>query len=524
MLPLSSKEQLRYLWYILLKAAEAKVTVNAGTLKIVLGEVEPAAARVGELCKKYKVPDLRASMSGQDLPNLNLSDDDLAKFKHGIPDFPPINESEAVKFNFLCAHYCIISYSDEGADSKSWSALQFWSSLNWEELKGGYLEKLNERLFEIVQVNFLSDADRKENQNERRKALAGFSRFSSEHAFLVVHHRDWSETLDGLNEIKAYYEEEKEKVEDQKSRAEDLLENAKSELDARAEAAISENEAKATTLLEEAQRRYPENLLSGFVERFQGDADSYGVSASRWLRSAFFSFVFTIIIAFYFLGHLNIQARQPNATMIEELTRGVTIIGLWDIAIFLVVLVYWAIKQRLSNWLSALDTSTQIPAGFWAQAAEAGRIALGFIIVLVPVYLLFSYFHISVETPAISAESFLVPKESQINWASMLSAAAPRILVLVLASAITLFCARMYRIQKHLESVNRYRATALASFSIFINNAGEETEEARARKDKLFDELAGLIYSPIQTGFTEDQKLKAADLANIVSSIAGRPK
>ena len=72
--------------------------------------------------------------------------------------------------------------------------------------------------------------------------------------------------------------------------------------------------------------------------------------------------------------------------------------------------------------------------------------------------------------------------------------------------------------------MNRYRATALASFSIFIDSVGEETDASRTRKEKLFDELASLIYSPIQTGFTDDQQLKASDLANLVASAVGNSK
>ena len=149
---------------------------------------------------------------------------------------------------------------------------------------------------------------------------------------------------------------------------------------------------------------------------------------------------------------------------------------------------------------------------------KAGQIASRCVLFFVPLYLFFTYFHISVESPAISAENFLVPEGQKINWASLLSGAAPRILFLGLASAVTLFCTRMYRIQKHLESENRYRVSALGSFVTFIKAPGDESDEAKKRKEQLFNRLAHLIYEPVQTGFMDDQKLRAADLANLVAA------
>ena len=325
-----------------------------------------------------------------------------------------------------------------------------------------------------------------------------------------------------LNDIKTYYQEEQEEVEKQKSKAEDLFEYIKKDLETKAKAAIESSESTAAGLVEEARNRYPENLLAGFVEQFKGDAVGYATSANRWLLGLFFSFLTTLFIAFNFLGHFKIEVRQPSLGMGEELFQGILIISMWDFTIFVVVLMYWTAKRHLISWLKPSGITADVPNELIGMVVESARIALGFILILVPLYLVSIYFHITFETPSISAASFLIPNEEKINWAAMMSGIAPRIFVLALAATVTLFCARMYRIQKHLESVNQYRATALASFSIFVNSVGEENEETKARKDKIFDELASLIYAPIQTGFTEDYKLKTSDLANLVATATGK--
>lgn len=94
-------------------------------------------------------------------------------------------------------------------------------------------------------------------------------------------------------------------------------------------------------------------------------------------------------------------------------------------------------------------------------------------------------------------------------------------MLFALASAATVFCARMYRIQKNLQAMNEYRATALSSFASFINvlvEEGKEEQNVRDRKEKLFDELARLIYEPIHTGYTDDQKLKTSEIANMIAT------
>jgi hypothetical protein len=86
----------------------------------------------------------------------------------------------------------------------------------------------------------------------------------------------------------------------------------------------------------------------------------------------------------------------------------------------------------------------------------------------------------------------------------------------------------MFRIEKHLETANRYRATALASFESLSNmsdlyettNAGRA--EAKIRKEKLFDALVRLIYTPIDTGYERDKKLEISQFTELVSAAASR--
>lgn len=153
-----------------------------------------------------------------------------------------------------------------------------------------------------------------------------------------------------------------------------------------------------------------------------------------------------------------------------------------------------------------------------------GMIA-SFVTTIFVVFSFVGYFEFDFGNLSMSSKSFLIAVDEKVNWAAMLSGVAPRAIVLALAAAVTLFCARMYRIQKHLEAANRYRANAIAAFEGFmemLRNEKVSNEKAdngiNTRKDVLFDQLARLIYEPIQTGYTDDQKLKTSELANMLAT------
>ena len=166
--------------------------------------------------------------------------------------------------------------------------------------------------------------------------------------------------------------------------------------------------------------------------------------------------------------------------------------------------------------LSTLDVNSVL---------ENLKFSLNVVLTGLPVILFFyiftHYFRLEISSPSITAASFLIPEKQNINWAALLSGAAPRVILLLLAGGVTAFCAKMYKIQKHLETASRYRATALASFRVFVDTMGD-AEDAKSRKEKLFDELANLIYTPIQTGFHEEDKLKTSELVNLVAAATSK--
>ena len=522
MLDLSYEEQGRFLWYILLNSAQYQVPVDSDVLQGMLPEFSRAKDEVKLICNQHRLPDLSLVMESQ-----IIDLDDVWKL-YEIKVFGTESPIESIKRHFSFVQYYTLAYPEEVADSRVSPSLHFWASLDWEKLEEEDLLELNGNLSRICQFIFVPVGEREQKKIERQKALDAFCQFSMNNTLLIIHRKDWSEAVDGLNEVSDYYQEEREDVEHQKNRAETLFENTKENLESQINEIIEDQKTKASVLVEEAKNSYRENLLSGFVKNFEYDADRHSESASRWLRGVILSFLITILVAFQLLGKLDIKIQPPEVGMVEAVMNGITIVGLWGIAIFLITLDYQGMKKLpaylldmsgIARWLRLLGLKTDPPSGFWSSATEAGQVAFWLVLLLlVPLYLFSSYFQISVEAPAILAENFLVPEKKKINWASLLSEAAPRILFLGLASAVTLFCVRMYRIQKHLEAMNRYRVAALGSFGTFIKATGDESDEAKKRKEELFNQLARLIYEPIQTGFMDDQKLKATDLANLVAA------
>ncbi len=58
-----------------------------------------------------------------------------------------------------------------------------------------------------------------------------------------------------------------------------------------------------------------------------------------------------------------------------------------------------------------------------------------------------------------------------------------------------------YRINKHLEVVNRHRATALRTFRTFVENAGETDDVRHA----VLIETTKTIFAPVSTGYVENE-------------------
>ena len=518
MITLNNDNRLRLLWHFLIKAAKVDLLLSADAIHEVFGTTQNDFDYIQKICTEQNLTNPIDLIEGQDVTDIPFDQDMIEKLTHRVPEFAQFSEKEQQDLELLTAKYFALSDQRVHNRQTLYAALDFWQSLNPELIADSIKSQVIEKLTEINKLCFVRNP-RSKNLSERiDHRFQNFRNFTSDHAFLIMYNKDWSKTLEGLNDIKTYYQREQEEVEGQKLRVENLIKNTKKNLDTKVAEVMAKHEAMAAKLVVSAKSRYTENLLAGYAERFQSDAERYGQSASRWLRGLFLSFFTTFLIAFYFLGHLKIESQPLNSSIIDQFIDGLIMVGSWYLLIFIVISVYFGAKGYIVPSLEAFGIEVSVPISFKEAIMEAVRITLGFTLFLVLIYLVVSHFDMTVESPSISAETFLIPAGSEINWAALLSGAAPRFLVLALVAAVTLFCARMYRIQKHLQSVNQYRVAALASFDTFINALGEETDETRARKEKLFDELANLIYSPIQTGFTDDNRLKTADLANLIAT------
>lgn len=517
-LELSDQMRLRCLWYLLLKASETGLPLDSIFVVEVLGGIDSDLLQIEKVCKDNQLPNLRGALTGQEVPFQHVSGDILQRFKHGVSEFPPLASDEVLTFNFISANYCILTYANDAEIPSCLSAMEFWAALEWARIASSILDNLNQLLFVIVEKCFVADAVRA--KGNLQTLIKQFSAFSSSHAYLIVYQRDFSEKLKGLRDLADYYRDEKDEVEISKGRSEALIENTRQELDNQIKNAVKDAENQARGLVEEAKGRYPENLLAGYVEQFEEDASVYGATSRQWLWGLVLSFTVTFLTAIHFLGHIQLMTLNPVGAFWDEILISVNYLIIW----FAVTIGILVAAFYFSKYGSELDQFFKNGAGAFDGVLASLRSAFFVVMAIVPVmiliYLLSHYFHLRVDAPAVTAKTFLIPEGENINWAAMLSSAAPRVIILALASAVTIFCARMYGIQKNLQAINRYRATALASFVVFINAAGDESENAKERKDRLFDELATLIYSPIQTGFNRESKISPSELSELVTAVS----
>ena len=519
MINLNDNNRLRLLWHFLIKAATADKHLSPYSIHKVFGTTQQDFDRITEICTDHDLPNPIGLIEGQSISHTSFDQDTINRMILIIPEFSQISEEEKQDLEFLSAKY-VVSFDQSVRHTRSlYEALDFWQSLNPELLANSIKSQMIRKLIKINELFFADTTHRNNSIAQMNAKFQEFQAFTSDHSFLIIYHKGWSGKLEDIDNIHARYSELQKQVEEKTSDIETYIKNSKKHLDDKASEAMDKHEAIASELVEKAKNHYTKNLLSDYVKNFEKDAERYAQSASRWLQGLFLSFSTTFLIAFYFLGHLKIVPNQLDSELFKQFIYALLMIGSLYLFIVISVSGYFVVKYYIVPSLEeTFGIKVNIPKSGTDRIMEAVTIISGFSLFLVVTYLAASYFHITVETPPISAKTFLIPAGSEINWAALLSGATPRFLVLALVAAVTLFCMRMYRIQKHLQSVNQYRVAALASFDTFINALGEENGETKARKDKLFDELANLIYSPIQTGFTDDNQLKTNDLVNLIAT------
>lgn len=519
MLHLSEKERLRYLWNFLVQAAVDKLVVDMAYLQQVIPFSEADLDVFSKTCEDQKLPNITHVFNGRGT-NIRLSPDSAAKLFHGLKDFKFINLNdvkEAVPYNLRTAKYCALyAYPDDNF----FSAYDFLSSLDWEKVKPRIQVNLADILNRIVQAYFKAHGrDRKAGPLQVSKCeYQELIDFAAAHSFLIMHQHEFTSTLEGLGELEEHYREQKEATDRQIDQVDQLLQDVKKDLHEKAEVAVQTSINKADKLVVDAQKKYADNLLAGYVENFDKDAERYKQVAGRWLVMLVLSFVVTIGYTLSFLGKFSLQDAASSPDLATDLETSATTIIATTILVVMAIVAAKIFTHKGHELLTKMKISTVSLDGLFDNIKFVLATSIFAFPIMIGLYFFTHYFDLQITSVAITAESFSIPKDEIVNWAAFLSGAAPRVILLLLATGITAFCANMYRIQKHLEAANRYRVAALASFRVFSDQI-DETDEGKARKEKLFDELAHLIYTPIETGFHIAEKHKSPDLANLVTAL-----
>ncbi len=95
----------------------------------------------------------------------------------------------------------------------------------------------------------------------------------------------------------------------------------------------------------------------------------------------------------------------------------------------------------------------------------------------------------------------LIPIEG--SWDSPVNVHRVLLKIAVLTTLFYLIsqCVKNYRVNRHLEVVNRHRATALRTFRTFVENAKGDTETRQA----ILLETTKTIFAPVSTGYVESE-------------------
>jgi hypothetical protein len=81
---------------------------------------------------------------------------------------------------------------------------------------------------------------------------------------------------------------------------------------------------------------------------------------------------------------------------------------------------------------------------------------------------------------------------------------------------VLVWCVRVFRSHVHNETVNRHRANALRTFSIFVEGASSDQI-----RDAVLVQASQCIFSPQATGFVSGQESDSAGTPQIFEIIRG---
>lgn len=110
------------------------------------------------------------------------------------------------------------------------------------------------------------------------------------------------------------------------------------------------------------------------------------------------------------------------------------------------------------------------------------------------------------------------PVDGDLNSAQTINRIFVKIVLLAGVFYVVSVCVKNYKINRHLEVVNKHRATALSTFRTFVEAAGDEDT-----KKQILLESTKTIFAPVSTGYvTDESDNPESRLIQIAAAIRGK--
>ena len=197
MITLNNKNRLHFLWHFLVRAAKINQGLEPSIIHEVFGSSKDDFDRITNICTDYNVASPVHLIADQNGPAAPFDQEMISRMIHSIPDFSQFSEKAQQDLDFLAAKYCLLAYDPTSGESSIFAALVFWQSLDPEAVPDLVKCQFYELLSKINKVYFLPEQQRNEKKEQIYIEWEQFHNFTSAHSFLVIHHKDWSKTLEG---------------------------------------------------------------------------------------------------------------------------------------------------------------------------------------------------------------------------------------------------------------------------------------------------------------------------------------
>lgn len=110
------------------------------------------------------------------------------------------------------------------------------------------------------------------------------------------------------------------------------------------------------------------------------------------------------------------------------------------------------------------------------------------------------------------------PVEGELNSAQAINRILVKVVLLAGIFYVVSVCVKNYKINRHLEVVNKHRVTALSTFRSFVEAAGDDET-----KKQILLETTKTIFAPVATGYVTDESDNPENrLIQIASALRGK--